>query len=711
VLSLGEEEESAGNLVGALPWLRRAISLDPYDEPLLRRLITLLARLGDGPNAVREYEAFERRMAEELKLEPSAETKGLVEEIWAAAADGPTSTPRSAEPLVEEAGVGEREVPASTPAAAAQPKRRRRLLWLVAATGTLLVLLAVVARKSVFSPDPVSGDPAGPALEPNRVLVLPFVNQTGDARLDRLGNMAADWITQGLAQTGLVRAVPTTEVEPLEAVPGLEGPAARARSLAAVSRAAIAVHGSFYLQDDSLAFQAQVTDVATGELLRAIGEITAPVERPKEAVETLRQRTTGALATVLDPLLESWASAASQPPSYEAYQLYAEGMEAFFRARNYEQAPMREAADFFHQATALDATFSLPLLWAVYAHGNAGERARADSVAKVLDARRDRLTQWERALLDAHLARLKGDRPGEYRAYSRVVQMTPGSEWNYKLARAALLLNRPLEAVNLLSEVDPERGWLAHWQYYWLQLTQALHSLGYYEQELREARRGRLQLPESTHLPYSEATALAALGRTDEVWLWIEREIRSPTGYYLVGLANELRIHGHEGAADRVLERAFEWYDQLPGTEITANHYLIAIPLVQANRENDGLRLLKAASAAYRARGRGEHPMFLGSFGVIAAMRGDTSEARAYYERLEEYREAGLGLFDPETGLGPFNQAAIAANLGEKDLAVRLLARAQAELGADLHGWWHQTVRLEPLRNYAPFRELMRPKG
>ena len=53
-LSLGEEEESAGNLVGALPWLRRAISLDPYDEPLLRRLINLLAGLGDGPNAVRE---------------------------------------------------------------------------------------------------------------------------------------------------------------------------------------------------------------------------------------------------------------------------------------------------------------------------------------------------------------------------------------------------------------------------------------------------------------------------------------------------------------------------------------------------------------------------------------------------------------------------------------------------------------------------------
>ena len=114
------------------------------------------------------------------------------------------------------------------------------------------------------------------------------------------------------------------------------------------------------------------------------------------------------------------------------------------------------------------------------------------------------------------------------------------------------------------------------------------------------------------------------------------------------------------------------------------------------------MRLLEVASASLRARGRepDEVPLFLGSSGVIAAIRGDTLEARAYYERLEEHQEAGDGLF---------NQAVIAAHLGEKDLAVRLLGRAHAK-GASIHGWGHDSGFFAPLWNYAPFQELVRPK-
>ncbi len=194
----------------------------------------------------------------------------------------------------------------------------------------------------------------------------------------------------------------------------------------------------------------------------------------------------------------------------------------------------------------------------------------------------------------------------------------------------------------------------------------------------------------------------AALGSTDELWLWIERRSPNrPTLSWLVSLATELRFHGHAGEADRVLERAFEWYDQLPESEIIPNDYLLAIPLAKAGREDDALRLLEVVSASRPARGWSELPIFLASFGVIAAIRGDTLEARAYYERLEEHEEAGDGLF---------YQAVIAAHLGEKDLAVRLLGRAHAK-GASIHGWEHSSGFFEPLWNYPPFQELVRPKG
>src|SRR5207244_9758085 len=50
------------------------------------------------------------------------------------------------------------------------------------------------------------------ALSPRRVVVAVIENHTGDSTLDNLGHMAADWVTQGLAQTGLVEVVPSMAV-------------------------------------------------------------------------------------------------------------------------------------------------------------------------------------------------------------------------------------------------------------------------------------------------------------------------------------------------------------------------------------------------------------------------------------------------------------------------------------------------------------------
>jgi hypothetical protein len=59
------------------------VSLAPLDERLLRRLIKLLDRVGDRAGAVREYELFARRLDDALELEPSPETRALVEEVRA----------------------------------------------------------------------------------------------------------------------------------------------------------------------------------------------------------------------------------------------------------------------------------------------------------------------------------------------------------------------------------------------------------------------------------------------------------------------------------------------------------------------------------------------------------------------------------------------------------------------------------------------------
>jgi serine/threonine-protein kinase len=78
---LADQEAGLRHTVEAGRWSRHARNLAPLDERLLRRVIKLLDRLGDRAGAVREYETFARRVALELELDPSPETKALIENV------------------------------------------------------------------------------------------------------------------------------------------------------------------------------------------------------------------------------------------------------------------------------------------------------------------------------------------------------------------------------------------------------------------------------------------------------------------------------------------------------------------------------------------------------------------------------------------------------------------------------------------------------
>ncbi len=78
---LADQEAGRRNTVEAGHWSRHARNLAPLDERLLRRVIKLLDRLGDRAGAVREYETFARRLAIDLELEPSPETRVLIESV------------------------------------------------------------------------------------------------------------------------------------------------------------------------------------------------------------------------------------------------------------------------------------------------------------------------------------------------------------------------------------------------------------------------------------------------------------------------------------------------------------------------------------------------------------------------------------------------------------------------------------------------------
>ena len=81
--SLAERDESLGDAGRAADWARRAASYSLEDETTIRRLVSMLDRIGDRAAAIRAYDAFSTRLERELGLEPSPETKQLIEEVRA----------------------------------------------------------------------------------------------------------------------------------------------------------------------------------------------------------------------------------------------------------------------------------------------------------------------------------------------------------------------------------------------------------------------------------------------------------------------------------------------------------------------------------------------------------------------------------------------------------------------------------------------------
>ncbi|MDH7512467.1 MAG: hypothetical protein QHH14_05935 [Clostridiales bacterium] len=140
----------------------------------------------------------------------------------------------------------------------ARPKRKRTII----AAATAVIVLAVAAG-AFFVVRSSRLD-----VNPNRVLVAPFENKTGDPSLDSIGSWAADWIAQGISQAAQIEVVPGLAAQEsfrtVERESGKLQGMKKLRALARETRAGTVVAGSYYLQGDNLQFQANIMDVKNG---------------------------------------------------------------------------------------------------------------------------------------------------------------------------------------------------------------------------------------------------------------------------------------------------------------------------------------------------------------------------------------------------------------------------------------------------------------
>src|SRR5262245_11548946 len=81
--TLAVAAEASGDLSVAARWARIGVELAPFREAGFRRLLVLLDRAGDRVEAAHAYGHFSDRIAAELELSPSPETRALIDAIRA----------------------------------------------------------------------------------------------------------------------------------------------------------------------------------------------------------------------------------------------------------------------------------------------------------------------------------------------------------------------------------------------------------------------------------------------------------------------------------------------------------------------------------------------------------------------------------------------------------------------------------------------------
>jgi serine/threonine-protein kinase len=699
---LAEEALRAGNAATAVEYATRLVTLLPDDEPGVRLRMRALVAAGDRVGALRAYEEFAARVAGELESEPSAETR----ELAASLRHRPGHSARAdAIPIADLSARSAAEVAASPPSP--PPRRRARVAALVA-----LALLGTAAGVLAWRRHPETAATRALTLHENRVLVAELENQTGDSTLDVIGTMAMDFMSQGVASAALVEVVdPAAAVLMARGVDTLDsrGDAMTwTRVLAVESGAGLVISGAYTRAGDSLLFTAHLSDMMRGTVARTFQPVRAPVHAPTEALADLRRQAIEVVAEAAEPRLAQFSRGAARPPSYAAYVEYVRGIDLFVAREE------RRAFDHFVRAAELDTSFALAVLSASNTVPGFDDERIERWLAR-LAARRESLPPIQRLWLDQRLAVRRNDLAEAHRLSGELARLSPGSMWPYFYALVMHQRGYARRARDLILEIDPDRGWMKGWYSYWAARAMFRHSLGEYEEELRDADLGRARFPGNMATLTARARALAALGRRAELDATLTEALTTPhigswnAGSALGVAALEARAHSHADWIPALRASALGWYESLTPEERNheAESFGHSWVLYAVGATSELERRLARLNRELPPR-----PELLGYEGVLAARRGDRGGALRADHALARIAE-GISSERPRVRFQArdalYRRAQIAAALGDRRRALNLLRSAiVSAYGSRVY--IHSDPAFEPLWGDAEFRALVDPR-
>jgi len=271
---MASQLEAEGRTAEAVDSARRAVELDPDDEPGVARLIALLDQHGDRSGALTVYAALVRRLAEGFSAQPAPETRALMKALRQRPT--PVYTPPPVPPVVQVV----EQAPTSVAEVRSRPRRR---FFIAGAAGAL----AVVALAVLLGP-------TRPALRSSAALratvaVVPFRVHSADADLAWLRDGMVELLTMRLSGTGGITVIePGRVLAAWRSVTGdslVDEPTAALAKFAGQVGAGRIVCGSVTGSADHLALAAWIVDVTDGHT-----EAQATVEGPADSLAFLVDR-------------------------------------------------------------------------------------------------------------------------------------------------------------------------------------------------------------------------------------------------------------------------------------------------------------------------------------------------------------------------------------------------------------------------------------
>ena len=375
---LGSDAENAGDHSAAVRWRRRLAEADPVSSRSALALMRALVAAGDRTAALQHARIYETLVRQELESAPDPSIAKYAATLRAGAEEGANATAREtaserrASPdLVPIASVladrpadelptspsqaspmspgtvtsRKSETPTAVRIASEEAAAGRRNYWWPAGIvlGATLLLLAALS---------LNGREKVTALDPNKIVVVPFRTSGADSSVNYLGEGVVDLIAPMLTGEGGPMAVDSrTAISTWNRITrGREGTADDARQVARELGAGMVLTGAVVAGGGRLTITGNVIPTGAGDA-RALSSVSAPTD----SVDRLVDQFVGQLLTRQSGVAETSVSAITSQ-SLPAIRAYLNGRAAYRRANE------DQAIDNLSRALEIDSTFALAAL-------------------------------------------------------------------------------------------------------------------------------------------------------------------------------------------------------------------------------------------------------------------------------------------------------------------------------------------------------------